>query len=141
MTEPVPGIPQAARERLAVLNPASKNGRKNATKSETWKRTDPSAKRLAELLARVACGWRKDAEAQLDAQVDVRVVRGLARNGRLAAAGDQAAIVAEALRKGRADPASCPGAAGATDADWAALDALARAKGPASAAPEPAPLR
>jgi uncharacterized protein YjbI with pentapeptide repeats len=133
-----------ARERLAVLNPASKSGRKNATKAETWKRADLSPKRLAELLARVACGWRKEAddtEALLDAQVDVRVVRGLVRNGRLAAVGDQAAIVAEALRKGRADPASCPGAAGATDADWAALDALARAKGPASAAPEPAPPR
>jgi uncharacterized protein YjbI with pentapeptide repeats len=133
-----------ARERLAVLNPASKSGRKNATKAETWKRADLSPKPLAELLARVACGWRKDAddaEAQLDAQVDVRVVRGLVRNGRLAAAGDQAAIVDEALRKGRADPASCPGAAGATDADWAALDALARAKGPASAAPEPAAPR
>jgi uncharacterized protein YjbI with pentapeptide repeats len=131
-----------ARERLAVLNPASKSGRKNATKAETWKPADLSAKRLAELLAKVACGWRKDAddaEAQLDAQVDVRVVRGLVRNGRLAAAGDQAAIVAEALRKGRTDPASCPGAAGATDADWAALDALTRAKGPASAAPQPAP--
>jgi uncharacterized protein YjbI with pentapeptide repeats len=127
-----------ARERLAVLNPASKSGRKNggknATKMETWKRADLSPKLLAELLARVACGWRKDAddaEAQLDAQVDVRVVRGLVRNGRLAAAGDQAAMVSEALRKGRVDPASCPGAAGATDADWAALDALARAKGPA----------
>jgi len=119
-----------ARARLAPLDPAIGASRKTLTPAQTWKSAKPSPPQLAGLLARVACGWRKgeaDADAYVDAQVDVRVARGLVRNGRLAAAGDQAAIVVAALRKGRGDPDSCPGAAGFTDADWAALDALARA--------------
>jgi len=118
-----------ARARLAPLDPAIGAGRKTLTPAATWQPAKPSPPQLAVLLARVACGWRKDeanADAYVDAQVDVRVARGLMRNGRLAAVGDQAAIVVAALRKGRGDPDTCPGAAGFTDADWAALDALAR---------------
>ena len=119
-----------ARARLAPLDPGIGASRKTLTPAATWKPAKPAPKALAELLARVACGWRKDAlqaDAYVDAQVDVRATRGLIRNGRLAAAGAEAAIVVAALRKGRGDADNCPGAAGFTDADWAALDALARA--------------
>jgi len=118
-----------ARARLAPLDPAIGASRRKLTSARTWQPARPAPPQLAALLARVACGWRKgeaDADAYVDPQVDVRVTRGLVRNGRLAAAGDQAAIVVAALRKG--DPDQCPGAAGFTDADWAALDALARAR-------------
>ena len=123
-----PPFRDEARARLAPLDPATGASRKKLTKPETWKPAKPSPAQLAALLARVACGWRKDgadADAYVDGQVDVRVTRGLMRNGRLAAVGDQAAIVVAALRAGRGAPDKCSGAAGFTDADWAALDALA----------------
>ena len=129
-----------ARERLSVLKPARKT--KDLTKAEFWKNAKASPKELAELLAKVACGWRRDvtgSDEELDTQVDARLVRGLIRNGRLAATGDQVTIIVDAFRKNRADPASCPGITGFTDADWSALDALARANEPATARPEPAP--
>ena len=127
-----------ARERLALLDPATRTSRKAPADATSWQPAVPAPDKLAELLAKVACGWHKEtpeSEADFDNRVDIRVTRGLIRNGRLAAAGDQAAIVVDALRKGRTAPADCPGVAGATDEDWAALDALARAKGPGQARP------
>ena len=120
-----------ARRRLAVLDPAARASRKTPAAATAWRPAVPLPAKLAELLAKVACGWHPegpDSEAFFDNRVDMRVTRGLLRNGRLAATGDQAAVVVDALRKGRSAPAECPGAAGATDEDWAALDALASAR-------------
>ena len=114
-----------------MLNPAIGTSPKNLTKADTWKQAKPlRPSSCADLLI---LAWRA-AGARISTQthfycstnaVDARVTRALMRNGRLATVGDQSAIVADALRKGKADPASCPGAAGMTEADWTALDGLA----------------
>jgi uncharacterized protein YjbI with pentapeptide repeats len=120
-----------ARKRLAVLAPSLRIPRRNSTPAATWKQPSPTARQVAELLAKVACGARKEADGSdgLDSGTDVRVARGMMRNGRIAAVGDQAVIIVDALRKGRSDPATCPGASGFSEADWTALDAFApRAK-------------
>jgi len=130
-----------ARKRLAVLNPAVRIGAKDLTDAKVWTKTTPSPKQLAEFLAKVACGLRTDKadlDNPVDTRVDAHVARGLMHNGRLAAAGDQMTIFADALRKGRADPAACPGIAGFADADWAALDSLT-ANIPAADGPKTAP--
>ena len=96
-----------ARKRLAVLNPAVRIGAKDLTDAKVWTKTTPSPKQLAEFLAKVACGLRTDKadlDNPVDTRVDAHVARGLMHNGRLAAAGDQMTIFADALRKGRASP-------------------------------------
>ena len=66
-------------------------------------------KRLTDYLVQLACS----------ADAAPHVARGLIRNGRIWATGAQIAmIIADRLRKGRTDPAACPGVRGFTDEDY-----------------------
>ena len=107
--------------RLAALNPAVHEESPNVLDAKFWEMAlssqpqgEEHEKALAELLAELACSSNSAPF----------VARGLIRNDRLKAAGAQFANVADQLRKGRSDPAACPGVKGFTDKDWDRLSEL-----------------
>jgi uncharacterized protein YjbI with pentapeptide repeats len=107
--------------RLLALDPAEEKERSDLISAEFWKRAASASPqgeerrmRLAAVLADLGCS----------SDTPPYVARGLLKNGRLEAAGSQVAAVADRLRKGRSDLATCPGIEGFTDQDWRDLDRL-----------------
>jgi uncharacterized protein YjbI with pentapeptide repeats len=72
-------------------------------------------KKLAPLLVELAC-------SPIGAPYLARAIVGKELNGALVRAMTQIEPVAQALRRGRSDPANCQGVKGFTDDDWAQLD-------------------
>jgi hypothetical protein len=98
-----------ARQSLSILDPH--NGEPTTLtwgKEQCPPQQGPDLKRLTDYLVQLACS----------ADAAPHVARGLIRNGRIWATGAQIAmIIADRLRKGRTDPAACPGVRGFTDED------------------------
>ena len=116
------GIPTSneAILRLSGLNPLTRLPDildKNFWESARSRQQPQGAQRektLAVFLAGLACS----------SEAVPYVAQGLIRNGRIEATGMQVRTVADTLRKGRSDPAACPGVRGLTDEDWALLERL-----------------
>jgi hypothetical protein len=114
-------IPSGARREatsnlLSKLDPAEK-APKDMIDAEFWtrecsiRRQNPN---FATSLADLACS----------ANSAPFIARGLLHNGLIEATGTQVVTISDRLRKGRVDPAACPGVHGFTDVDWTTLDQL-----------------
>lgn len=79
-------------------------------------------KNLAAFLADLAC--LDEPSLLISTGAAPYLARGLLKYDRMKAIGTQIATVADRLRKGKSDPAACPGVKGFTDEDWALLTKL-----------------
>ena len=112
-----------ARERLSVLDPTKREPEGLIWNEERCPpQQGPDLKRLADGVVQLACS----------AESAPHVARGLLY-GQIAAIGTETATVADRLRKGKTDPAACPGVKGFTDEDWALLDQIVAAEAAAGA--------
>lgn len=107
-------------ERLNLLAPDHKAKRSDSLEPDIWHwgvygQVPQFDRWLAELTARLC--QSEDAPF---------VARGLLRNGQLEIAGKRLGDIATMMRKGLADPASCPGILGFQMQDWLDLEALIR---------------
>jgi uncharacterized protein YjbI with pentapeptide repeats len=111
-------------ERLTIL--ATAEAPADATPASIWPAERPARAALAHALANLICATPPD---DAEPPKPPFVARGLIANGRLAATGPEIGHIATRMKAGQKTPSDCPGVAGFTDSDWAALDALVASSG------------
>jgi hypothetical protein len=114
---PVGELRNRAEHRLSRVDPNSKLkviNREICDSNGMPPRDEETTSELATFLADLACS---NSSAPY-------VARGLLQNGRIWDTKSHVAAIVDKLRKGKSDPATCPGVVGFIDKDWTHLDEL-----------------
>ncbi len=109
-------------QRLTIL--AASNEPPQATPPNIWPTQPASTAELAQVLADLICAPPPE---NAEPPRPPHLARGLIANGRLAATRNDIARLAARMKAAQKTPSDCPGVAGFTESDWAALDALVAA--------------